>query len=233
MAVTTYTDSELGAVTIKRMANTKHIRVRVSVNGEFSVTAPKYTPLFAIKAFIASVRPKLRAMATKSAMPVYRDGQNVGKNHHIAIVTTGVIDYPLARTKGTTIVLQLPSGMSVDSRPAQSELKTAVKAALKKEAKEYLPGRLKVLALQHGFTYERVRLTHAGTRWGSCSTTGTISLNIALMKLPAPLIDYVLIHELCHTRHMDHSDAFWRQVAIYDAKYSLHRRQTKRFTPHI
>lgn len=233
MATSTYTDTELGTITVKRLPGTKHIRVRVTVNGSYSVTAPTYAPLFAIKAFVASVRPKLVAMATKSAAPIYADGQKIGQSHRITVINTGMVTAPKAFVKGTAVAVQLPHGMPIESTIVQVELKKAVKNALKTEAKAYLPQRLKQLALQHDFYYERVRLSHAGTRWGSCSTTGTISLNIGLMKLPPNLIDYVLIHELCHTRHMDHSDAFWQLVAAYDPNYQLHRRQAKRFSPNI
>ncbi|MBO7664777.1 M48 family metallopeptidase, partial [Candidatus Saccharibacteria bacterium] len=79
------------------------------------------------------------------------------------------------------------------------------KKALMKKAKELLPYRLEYFANLYGYKYDRCRLSHANTRWGSCSSNGTISLNIGLMKLPEKLRDYVILHELAHLNHMDHS----------------------------
>ncbi len=69
-----------------------------------------------------------------------------------------------------------------------------------------------MLAEEHDMIYRRVQIRGQRTRWGSCSSTGTISLNYKLLFLSPGLVDYVLVHELAHTRHMDHSPAFWRQL---------------------
>ncbi|HXH27008.1 MAG TPA: M48 family metallopeptidase [Candidatus Acidoferrum sp.] len=103
--------------------------------------------------------------------------------------------------------------------------------ALRKKAKEFLPSRLQQLAAKHGFSYQKSRLSSAGTRWGSCSSRGTISLNIYLMTLPSELIDYVIIHELCHTKHMNHSRSFWQLVAAYCPDYKQLRRLLKQHRP--
>jgi len=92
---------------------------------------------------------------------------------------------------------------------------------------------LSFLAEEHGFSFKRTKITHASSRWGSCSSAGTISLNIGLMNLPFELIDYVIIHELCHTRHMNHSASFWREVAQFDPSYKIHRAELKKYSPHI
>ncbi len=82
----------------------------------------------------------------------------------------------------------------------------------KAEAKSMLTGRLKYLAEKHRFTYTRVFIRNQRTRWGSCSTKNNINLNIKLAKLPAELIDYVILHELVHTRKKNHSRAFWVEI---------------------
>ena len=76
------------------------------------------------------------------------------------------------------------------------------------KAKEQLPRRLAELAGRYGFVYNRVAVKHNSTNWGSCSTRGNINLNLNIVRLPAPLQDYVLLHELCHLRHHDHGHAF-------------------------
>ena len=81
---------------------------------------------------------------------------------------------------------------------------------LRKQAWEYLPYRLKELAQKHGFQYNEVKIRKSKTRWGSCSIRSNINLSIYLMILPKHLIDYVLLHELCHTIEMNHSTAFWK-----------------------
>ncbi|MBR4293672.1 MAG: M48 family metallopeptidase, partial [Bacteroidaceae bacterium] len=81
--------------------------------------------------------------------------------------------------------------------------------ALRNIAQRELPSRLKELADKHGFQYTRVTLRDSHTRWGSCSNRASISLSIYLQLLPQHLIDYVLLHELCHTMELNHGERFW------------------------
>ena len=83
------------------------------------------------------------------------------------------------------------------------------------EAVDLLRHRLDELARRYGFTYNRVQFRRQKTRWGSCSGRNNISLNIRLVSLPADLMDYVLLHELVHTRIKNHSQAFWRELGRY------------------
>ena len=92
--------------------------------------------------------------------------------------------------------------------PNEQRARDYQKKILMKKAKEYLPYRLEYFAKLYGYSYNKCRLSHANTRWGSCSSNKTISLNIGLMKLPVNLRDYVILHELAHLNHMDHSRAF-------------------------
>lgn len=79
---------------------------------------------------------------------------------------------------------------------------------LRRRAKKELPPRLSELALRYGFVYNRVAIKHNATNWGSCSAKSNINLNLNIVRLPKALQDYVLLHELCHLRHQDHSHAF-------------------------
>jgi predicted metal-dependent hydrolase len=115
--------------------------------------------------------------------------------------------------------------------PETQRARDAKKKLLAKQAKAYLPYRLDFWAQKYGYKYSNLRLTHAGTRWGSRSSSGTIALNIGLMHVPEPLRDYVILHELAHINHMDHSSDFWDEVASHDPSYKRHRKALKMFTP--
>ena len=86
-------------------------------------------------------------------------------------------------------------------------------AQLKGLARVMLPERLLALAAIHGLTVSRVSIRNPKGRWGSCSRTGSISLNWRLVRMPDWVRDYVLIHELMHLKQMNHSPAFWALVA--------------------
>jgi predicted metal-dependent hydrolase len=88
-----------------------------------------------------------------------------------------------------------------------------VEAHLRRQAARELPLRLSELAGTHGFAVKTVSVRNQRTRWGSCSPSGRISLNWRLIQLPPAVRDYVLLHELTHLRHLDHSARFWRELA--------------------
>lgn len=117
--------------------------------------------------------------------------------------------------------------------PSLQRARDAKKKILMKKAKEYLPYRLEYWAKRYGYRYDKVRLSHANTRWGSCSSSGTISLNIGLMQVPEVLRDYVILHELAHLHHMDHSAEFWDEVGEHDPRYKNHRAKLKQFSPGV
>ena len=115
--------------------------------------------------------------------------------------------------------------------PSMQRARDYQKKILMKKAREYLPYRLEYYAKLYGYSYNKCRLSHANTRWGSCSSNRTISLNIGLMKVPEPLRDYVILHELAHLNHMDHSKAFWAEVGLHDRNYKSHEKKLKMFSP--
>ncbi len=90
----------------------------------------------------------------------------------------------------------------------ETTLRKALRRWLKRRAQHLLPLRLNELAETHGFNFARVTIRHQRSRWGSCSSSGTISLNAKLMFVAPILVDHVLLHELCHTIHPHHGASF-------------------------
>jgi predicted metal-dependent hydrolase len=92
-------------------------------------------------------------------------------------------------------------------------VRPAVELALRRIAVRELMPRLAALAKEHGLTVGRVTIRNQRSRWGSCSRRGVIALNFRLVQMPAPVCDYVLLHELMHLRQQNHSRRYWRLVA--------------------
>lgn len=93
---------------------------------------------------------------------------------------------------------------------------------IRRRAHQLLPPKLQALSRRTGLEYAGVGIRSQKTRWGSCSSRGHISLNDQLLFLPADTVDYLMIHELCHTRHLDHSPRFWRLVQTHCPDYRAH-----------
>lgn len=224
-------DAEFGDITVRRHANARRMTLKLAPNGLLRISVPPLTPLAAVRFFIATERRAIRhLLKERQAHRTYDHDQPIGKSHSL-VIQQG--EERRITTAGTVIIVQLPTKDDINDISLQRDLRAVIIKALRAEAKQYLPRRLCTLATRHGFSYDTVRLTHASSRWGSCSSRGTISLNIALMNLPFELLDYVLIHELCHTRQMNHSPQFWAEVAQIDPLYRQHRDALKQFTPHI
>ena len=111
--------------------------------------------------------------------------------------------------KNGILLVSYPETLSVTHPGVQDGIRYGIKEALRIEARSFLPGRLAWLAREHGFMFNRVFIKNLKSRWGSCSGKNNINLNLHLMRLPDELIDYVLLHELCHTMEKNHGKDFW------------------------
>lgn len=231
----TFIDNEFGAIRVKRMHTTRHVRLRIGVDGALVATLPKRAPLQLVKELVDQSRDELREIVASNKQThsrTYSNGERIGASHHLELLH-GDTEQPHVDVRGLTIKVVLPYGTSEDSTMAQQAAKKGVAKALKKEALSYLPRRLSYLAGKYGFLYKSVRYSNAKGRWGSCSSNGTISLNIALMNLPMEIVDYILVHELCHTREMNHSQNFWSMVEAIVPDYKTKRSALKAFTPYL
>jgi predicted metal-dependent hydrolase len=229
--VPTIIDEEFGQITLRRSARASSVRIRVAPDGRLRASLPLYAPAFLVKRLLKNSRTQLRAMLAEQQPGNFEHGMQIGKSHTLLVrETTGTLG---VKRHQLQIIVSLPVDMTLSHPIAARATRDIVIEALRIEAKSHLPKRLAYLAEKHGLPYEKVRFSHASGRWGSCSSTGTISLNIALMKLPFELIDYVLIHELCHTKQMNHSKDFWELVENADPLYKAHRYALKNETPSI
>ena len=116
---------------------------------------------------------------------------------------------------------------AIAERPQQPVFSEAERKALAAEAAKRFPEKVQQFAQQMGVDYGRITIRSQHTRWGSCSAKGNLSFNCLLMLCPEGVQDYVVIHELCHRKEMNHSAAFWAEVEKYCPAYRIHRKWLK------
>ena len=107
--------------------------------------------------------------------------------------------------------------------------KTELEAFYKQQAHAYIIPRCRELAQEYGFRFQDIRITSAKTRWGSCSSKKNLNFSYRLVMAPRDCIDYVIIHELCHLREMNHGPRFWKQVSQIMPEYQQYEQHLKEF----
>ena len=100
----------------------------------------------------------------------------------------------------------------IRAREAAPKLTEAETRDLAKQARKVIPGRAAYWARQAGVTYGQIAIRKQKTRWGSCSAKGNLNFNCLLMLCPEDVLDYVIVHELCHRKELNHSPRFWAEV---------------------
>lgn len=223
-----FIDPILGRITVSRNRG-RYLKLNVKTTGEIVVTVPYGTPIATIRAFIEKSRPDLAPAINRVAeRHSYHNGDQIGQ-HHQLLIKSGA----RAGTRITDRTTEVTIPDTMNHAEMVQYIHSAVSKTLRREAGRYLPKRLIYYAAQFGYRYGKVRLTFAKSRWGSCSSNGTISLNVALMTLPTELSDYVILHELAHTKQMNHGPEFWRQLESTLPNAKALNDQLKDYSPYI
>jgi predicted metal-dependent hydrolase len=209
---------QIGEVLLSKRRGAKHLRLSITSKGQVRVSLPVWAPYSAGISFAKSRQDWiLQQLSMHSFKPIPHNAR-IGKSHRVAFISVEGSRIVRARVKSNLI--EIKTSEAFTSPLVQEKLLTACEKALKLEAAQLLPQRLALLAERHGFSYKDVRIRKLVSRWGSCSKDGTITLSYYLMQLPWNLIDYVLLHELTHTKHMHHGADFWGPLGgiLPDAK---------------
>ena len=101
---------------------------------------------------------------------------------------------------------------TIDERSKLEKITFEQIKELADQSVEYIPKRVKYYAEKENFIYNKITIKNLVSRWGSCSTKGNLNFNCLLMLTPDYVIDYIVVHELCHLREMNHSEKFWAEV---------------------
>lgn len=195
----------------------RNIQIQISQDGTTQFILPYRFRNFDHKAFIHSKSDWIKKHLNRIRTFGYHylgEEISIVSNYDLFVKT------PQYSFVNKTLSIKLP----VDD---QNTRKQIYESWLYKNATDYLPERLSELAMIHKFKPQRVTIRRQKTRWGSCSRSGSISLNYKLVMLRKELIDYILIHELCHLIELNHSHRFWKLVEGILPGYREFRKELK------
>jgi predicted metal-dependent hydrolase len=209
-------DSPMHRWAVRESRRARRLAVRVFHSGRVEVVVPRRTPRRAVVQFIDGHREwiesklahaRRHALAPQPFPPSRIELSACERSWRVHLAGGNARVHACVAAPG---ILAL-TGDGSDGPLVRS----ALRAWLARQARELLPPALAGCARDMQATYRRVAIRWQRTRWGSCSTRGTISLNGCLLFQTPQVMRYLLVHELAHTRHMNHSRAFWADVARY------------------
>lgn len=227
------------AWTLRRSARARRLALRVHHDGRVEVVAPRGVGEAMIGHFVDRHREWiLHRLAERPAPPAPQafppatlELPALGEGYRIH----------LAGGRGRVQVRRLGDGLlsivgHAGGGAAEAEraaIKRALLAWLLEHAQTAFEPRLRDLAVRGGFSYRSLQLRRQRTRWGSCSSRGVISLNVCGVFQSPAVLNYLMIHELVHTRHMNHSAAYWREVAAHCKDWRVLDRELSRGWRHV
>lgn len=227
-------DAELGKIEFVRSERAKNINVRIAKDN-LRVTLPRRATEAEAMRFINSVRERIIRKQNKLKNNALTNNLTLNENSLLKTLTFSVETRATEREnvffsmKNAVLIVEFPQKADCADEKMQAIFWNGINYFLKKEAKRILPNRVRILADEYGFSYASVKIQSSKTRWGSCSQGKNINLSFSLMLLPQHLIDYVILHELCHTKEMNHSTRFWQEMdRVTDGKAKKLRAELKK-----
>lgn len=220
----------IGVVRVTKKRGIKRLTMRIHHSGEVRVSIPYYLPFSAGMLFVRNHSEWVSKQLVTSSSVEIHDRMVIGKRHIVHIEN---VERLKSRVSDDKIIIYKPSNLALNDKSFSITAKKAIKRALQKEAQDILQERLSILSRQFGYDYSGFSSKPMKTRWGTCSSTKHITLNIYLLMLPWPIIDYVIAHELAHTKHMNHSNDFWLEVSKNVPNYKELKKQLKKLQPEI
>ncbi len=219
----------------KTFRRSKSIKIGVEKSGKVIVTSPKFIPQFVIKQFIKKNESWILKAIEKSKLTQKFESETeiyiFGKKYQKEIIYSDKNKSGIFVIGDKLIFNTLaPKDNLSDSENVslQKKFKVKTEAFLKNTAGHYIIKRTHEIAKIMKLNFKNITLKKQKTRWGSCSSQKNLNFNWKLGHFEPPIIDYVIIHELSHLVHMDHSKKFWNLVGQYDQSYLNHRGWLKR-----
>ena len=224
-------DKDFGKIHFVVRRSARNITMRVKEDG-LHVTTPPYRSITALLEAIAPFRERLRNVCSEvKPKPFDLNFSIEAECFRLKLETSPLKNFTVSM-RDETVVIACPAHADFTTDRVQTLVKNAVMRAMRKKAEEYLPPLVQYWSSLCDLPYNKVTISKDRSRWGSCSSKRDISLSFYLMLLPAHLMDYVILHELAHTREMNHGPEFWELLnQLTDGKALALRKELRMHRP--
>jgi hypothetical protein len=223
--------SGIGKIKIYKRKSNQSLRLTVAADGAVRLTMPLWMPYRVGLAFTSTKLEWITSQSSLRKRPSYYNGMKVGKSHHL-ILQRGQTTVPVKTTvQQTTITVTYGIDTNPEDELVQAAIQTVCLRALRRQATSLLYQRLNQLSLTHGLVYSSIAVKRMKGRWGSCDQNKNIVFNLYLVQLPWEFIDYVILHELTHTKVLHHGADFWSELEKVEPKARQLRKAIKLYHP--
>lgn len=218
---------------LRRHPRARRLRLRVEMDGALVVTAPHGVAKAQIDGFVAA-HAAWAKQARREQLCRHDDsdpdvvGMRPGRIELPAAGERWKVSYSEQNDECPPEVLGFAGVIHVPADASDMQVAGRLQDWLKQRARVVLTPQIQGLSRTTGLRYKRLGFRNQSTRWGSCSSTGTLSFNARLLFCPLPACRYVIIHELVHLEHLDHSPRFWARVADFCPDYSLMEKELQK-----
>lgn len=213
-------------VEIRRSTRAKHLHIKVTAYGQVIVVVPKRVKNFNIESILKSHKDWIDSRLNKVAI-IRQDNPSFDDLLPEKIelkLTTEQFDLYYDLRSDRDSLLEKGNALYI-SATNESIVGKILKKWLQAKARQQLPSLLRQMADRTSLTYNNVTIRGQKTRWGSCSAAANINLNRNLLFLPEPLVRHLMLHELCHTRHLNHSAEYWKFVESFEPDYKTYEKE--------
>lgn len=220
---------ELGIICLYKRSGARSIRLTIAPGGNIRVTIPKWAP-YKVGVDFVLARQHWLLTHRPAPRPLLQSGDRIGKSHRLIFVESETRNIKTRVTDNDAIITYPHNLGQADAAVQQAAIRAGTKA-LRRQAEQLLPLRVRQLADKHGFSYSSIKIKQLKSRWGSCNHMHELVFSLYLMQLPWALIDYVILHELQHTTVLKHGPQFWHAMGRHTPNISELRAAIKHEQP--
>lgn len=207
-----FTDKDLGLVIVRPNKRARRVIARRKA-GYVQLTVPVRFSRETVQSVFNSMKPRL--LKLKAPAPgVFTENDTLKTfSFDAVILRSNLVNRLKLSFKDSRLTMLIPEDVDITSTGVQQAIRESIRAVLRLEAKRVMHEKVAHFAQKHKLTFNTIKINKSKTRWGSCSGKKNLNFSLFTLLLPEKFINYIVLHELAHTKEMNHSEKFWELLS--------------------